>query len=231
MSARLNNDPTRSRQLGLASGSAFRQQLLGMLGLPHHIKSNDFAEEEVLWSDFIEPKDYIATIATGKALAAADKLLPAEKDNTTILAGDLNVFLDRKNYGKPRSFAEARQYLAVLQGQEHIEVAAVAIWSSQLGLNFATAQSKVYLPPLTAAELEHYLSIANPLTKAGGFCLRAYQQILYQRSSAVQLEGEVSTVLGLPVAATMQLLSRYGWVAPVTATALEDTLRQEVGLV
>jgi septum formation protein len=201
-----------------------------MLGLEHYVRASEFAERDVRWSDFTRPEEYVRTIAVGKVLAARDQLAPEESSATTIVTGDLTVFLNGQAYGKPNTFDQARSYLHLLQNQTHLEVAAVCVWSANVGLTEVATQTLVTLPPLTEADITAYLQQANPLTKAGGFDLHTLQHMLLKRGQSVTIEGELSTILGLPVLATVNLLNQHGWVPPVSAATLEQSLRQEVSL-
>lgn len=200
------------------------------MGLDHWVQASDFAEEAVRWSDFASPEEFVQTIAVGKILAARDQLSPEELANTTIIAGDLMVFWHGETFGKPHSFAQAQNFMSTLQNQTHVEVAAVCVWSALQGLSQATAQTQVAVPAFSDTEMASYLQLANPLTKAGGFDLHTAQQILRKRGQTIAITGDVSTVLGLPVQATSELLSQHGWTIPLAARTLETSLRQELGL-
>jgi len=106
----------------LASSSARRQEMMSWLGVPFEIVPSNFEEEAVRYSDFEDPDDYVATIATGKALAVS-----AQHPDALIIASDTMVFLLNKVYGKPKNLEDARAMIRELRGNTHTVVTAVVM--------------------------------------------------------------------------------------------------------
>src|SRR5258708_32548389 len=84
------------REIILASTSDRRKELLTFLGIPFETRASGFPEEDVDRTDFDDPSEYVATLATGKALAVADQF-----EDAIIIGSDTVVFLDGMYYGNP----------------------------------------------------------------------------------------------------------------------------------
>lgn len=197
------------------------------MGLSFETLNTGFAEEAVRWEDFSDPHEYTRTIASGKALSAVDILSqdrPQDLESTVIIAGDLVAFAGDIAFGKPRDFAEARDFMKLLVGTTHHEVAGVCVWSQATGLLVDSAEAFVTLPAPSEASLEQYLQEANPLNKAAAFSLATAARLWPE----VSVDGDVSTVLGISVDTTTNLLKQVGITPPADPAALERQLTQEI---
>jgi len=68
------------------------------LGVPFEVFPSDFAEENVHFTDFDDPADYVATIATGKALVVAQRYPDA------LIIASLNVLFYQKILTMPEKY-------------------------------------------------------------------------------------------------------------------------------
>lgn len=216
----------------LASGSYQRQRLLAMLGVEHQVEASRFDEYAVKPQDFVETREYVSAIAAGKVLEVAARLGPTLAPEDIIIGGDLLAFAGGQPLGKPRSFAQAEEYLRILMNTWHHEVCAVAIWSAERGLERSVEDVDVMLPALPDNRIKDYLAESNPLEKAAGFSLAAFAKILVSLGRSPQqeitLRGAVTGVLGFPVIRAAGLLARYGYKTPVPAQDLEDRLTRDI---
>lgn len=215
-------------QLILASQSPQRKRLLSDLGLEFTIQPSDFEERSILWENFATPQEYVGSIARAKVQAIADFLPdPQEK---IIVGGDLVVVFQNQAFNKPESLQQAHEFIAALGGEWHDEVCSCVVWSQETGLQSLESTTRVFLPPLLGVELSQYLTEADPLNKAGGLHLASYQKILRSRLEPVttQVEGEITTVIGLSVMAAETLLREVGVTIPNSATKIEARWRRDI---
>ncbi|MBP9700062.1 septum formation protein Maf [Candidatus Woesebacteria bacterium] len=194
------------RALLLASSSPRRKDLLEFLGVPFEILPSDFPEEDVEFGELDDPKDYVLTIATGKALAVADKLLAAPNQSPIILGADTAVFLDDKVYGKPRDFEDAKLILRQLSGRKHLVVTGFMLLDPLTGEQYSEAvETYVEFFKFQEEELERYIATGESIGKAGAYAIQGEAKRFVR-----QVEGSVSNVVGLPLEAVAGGLEHMG---------------------
>ncbi len=208
----------------LASTSPRRQHLLSLLGVEHEVQSSDFDEYAVQLDDFASREEYVSAIAAGKVLALTDRF-----PQTVILGGDLSTFVGDTTFHKPKDFTQAREFFLAFTNTWHDEIAATAVWSPEKGLTLAWRMTRIFTPVFSEQELDAYLATAHPLDKSGGYNLIAVSRVLRQngRGDELILEGEVSAVLGFPLADVSQELEKHGVHVPVDVRRLEEEIHEQ----
>ena len=210
----------------LASQSYQRQRLLSLLGIDHEVVTNSFDEHSVLQSDFSTIEEYVSTIGIGKVLQAVSD---APIEGKIVLGGDLLVFVDGRAIGKPRDFTQAREYIDLLLGREHVEVCSVALWSEKTGPFARTETMRVTLPKLPEEWVQTYLNTANPLEKAGALSLATVAGVARDLGfPAPQVMGSVSGVLGFSAQLVSEMLAEAGAPTPIDWQKLETDLRRDI---
>jgi septum formation protein len=192
-------------ELVLASASPRRADLLQRLGVTFQVHSADI--DESLLADE-NPEHYVARMAREKS-ARVQQLLG--QSTLAILAADTSVVLDGMVLGKPRDALDALAMLARLSGREHRVLSAVCLRRGDL-LEECTSDTRVQFLTLNREQCEAYIARAQPFDKAGGYAIQGLAAAFVER-----INGSYSGVVGLPLAETWQLLSRFG-----VATALEQ---------
>jgi len=189
------------RPLVLASASPRRRELLERVGLAPLIVPAD-VDESVLPG---EPAlDYVQRVAFDKAIAVAE----ARTDGAIVLAADTSVVLDGEPLGKPLDATHARSTLAHLSGRTHEVLTAVAVVGPD-AVSSICERARVTFATLTSAEIDWYLDSGEPFDKAGSYALQGLGAAFVDR-----VEGDPTTVIGLPLRATLQLLRGAGLVWP-----------------
>lgn len=186
----------------LASGSARRRELLEQLGLSftvvlREVDETPHANEPV--------SDYVRRLAQAKASAMA-----ADHAHDWVVAADTTVSRDGEIFGKPADLAEALGMWQRLQGGWHQVWSGVAV--AHQGQLWCTAVcTEVYMQALRTEQMQAYWRSGEPLGKAGGYAIQG-------RAAAFipEIRGSYSSVVGLPLAETMQLLRQAGF-APAVA--------------
>jgi len=126
-------------------------------------------------------------------------------DGPIILAADTTVVVDNQILGKPRDDAEAIGMLERLSGRRHDVLTGVSIRRNafEVGRVETTA---VFFAVLSPDDLAWYVGSGEGRDKAGGYAIQGLASRFVTR-----IEGSYSNVVGLPVAAVVELLTEAGF--------------------
>ena len=143
----------------------------------------------------------IARLALRKARAVA------VRHHTALVVGaDTVVVVDGEPLGKPSGAADAAAMLRQLRGRVHEVTTGVAVLDAATGREaMETVTSRVRMKPYSDADVAAYVATGEPLDKAGAYAIQGAGGALVEA-----LEGSWSNVVGLPLAATAELLRRFG---------------------
>lgn len=179
--------------LYLASTSPRRQQLLAAAGIPFRLHSPG---PETAGTG--APADQAAARARSKALTAVRPAGPG-----SLLAVDTVVALGGVVLGKPRDRAEAEAMLRQLCGQTHAVHTAHCLLDLGSGaIAEAVTTSLVRCRPLTDEDIVGYLATGDWRDKAGAYGIQGAAGDFMEL-----VAGDVDTVIGLSVAAMLDLLA------------------------
>jgi septum formation protein len=183
-------EPAREgERLILASRSPQRRAILEQLGIPFTVRVTDVVEE-----DTGSPRAVANENALRKAVAG--KAAPGE----IVLGVDTLVATGLEIWGKPPNEEAARETLRRLAGRTHEVVSGVAIVAEDGEVQSATAVTRVTFRPLADGAIEWYLSTEEWRERAGGYAIQGRGAALVER-----IEGDYLNVVGLPVAALLDL--------------------------
>jgi septum formation protein len=118
-----------------------------------------------------------------------------------VLGVDTIVVLDGAVYGKPADAAAARAMLAVLAGREHEVISGIAVAEGDGELRTTSATTRVRFRDLTPATLDWYVATGEWRERAGGYAIQGRGAAL-----VAEIAGDYLNVVGLPVAALLELL-------------------------
>ncbi|HEY6758314.1 MAG TPA: Maf family protein [Baekduia sp.] len=178
------------RRLVLASGSPQRRAILDDLGLAFEVRSSDVVEEEVG-----APKVVASENALRKALAVAADA----GDDALVIGCDTLVATDTTIWGKPADADAARATLRHLAGRTHHVVSGLAVVRAG-DVRAATEVTAVTFRELDDATIDWYVATGEWNGRAGGYAIQGRGAVLVKR-----IEGDYLNVVGLPVAALLQL--------------------------
>lgn len=183
--------------LVLASTSPRRRELLARIGLaPSRIAAPEI-DETPLKAEL--PRDYVARLAKGKALAvdrAADEV---------VLAGDTTVAVGRRILEKPADEADLRRMLGLLSGRRHHVYSGICVVGTDGKARVRVVDTVVAFKALSAAEIDRYVESGEGMGKAGGYAIQGRAETFVRF-----LSGSHSNVVGLPLFETRALLTSAG---------------------
>lgn len=182
-----------SPRLILASTSPRRRELLTQAGFLFDVLPADIDETRVLDED---PTTYVARLALEKA-----KAVHALHPDAVVLGADTTVVLDAEILGKPADLFEAERMLRALSGKAHQVYTGVAVVTNDAVMQHVE-MTNVFFSTIPEPELARYLSTGDSLDKAGAYGIQGYAARWIPR-----IEGDFFNVVGLPIAATVRLLS------------------------
>lgn len=188
-------------QLILASASPRRSELLAQLGLTFTVSPADL-DETPLRNE--SPRSYVERLAREKAVAVA-----ARHPDALALAADTSVVVDGVILGKPGSDVHlGQQMLKRLSGKTHLVMTGIAVARGS-EVRSHVVETEVRFRVLSAREIDWYVSTGEGRDKAGGYASQA-------RAGAFisSLHGSSTSVVGLPLAETVELLEAAGFRLP-----------------
>lgn len=184
----------------LASASPRRRELLSLLLESFDCFSADIDETPI--SDEL-PGDYVLRMAVEKASAVKD-------DEVAVIGSDTVVVLSGNILQKPVSFEDARGMLSALSGQTHQVMTAVAIRVDGEFMTTVTT-TEVRFAQLDKSVIGAYLATDEPWDKAGAYGIQGLAG-----SFVRSINGSYSSVVGLPLCETRELLESAGVLTRVT---------------
>ena len=195
----------------LASTSPRRRELLALLGIPFDVKSPYFEERLVAGRPAI---GQVQSFAQGKAQSVAK-----QEPGAIVLGSDTVIELDHAVLGKPVHLAEARAMLRRLAGRDHHVHTAVALVCSARAIDIvALSTAIVRVKPFDERVHERYLTTGESLGKAGAYSIQGEGGDLVD-----SINGDFTTVVGLPLRLVSQLLTQAGVKVPVDLDELYAT--------
>lgn len=184
----------------LASASPRRRTLLEQIGVPFRVRPSRIPEDR---GPAEPPEACVLRLATAKADAVWDSLEAAEA--RPVLAADTLVVVDDQVLGKPRDVDDAAHMLSRLSGRSHRVLTGVALRYQDRTLSRLNA-TEVRFRATTDEERIAYCETGEPIGKAGSYAIQGRGAVLVER-----LDGSYSSVVGLPLAETADLLQELGF--------------------
>ena len=185
------------KKIILASASPRRQQLLKELGI-------DFTVE-VKPVDETAPKELKAQqIPLYLSQLKAAEFKNTIDDNTVVITADTIVWINEKEIGKPKDYADAVNMLKTLSGNMHEVFTGVTLTSRNKSHSFFVT-TKVFFKPLTENEITYYLDNFKPFDKAGSYGIQEWLGYI----GIEKIEGSYFNVMGLPLKELYEELGKF----------------------
>lgn len=185
-----------SHALILASKSPRRKELLTQLGYQFTCLSADIDESQRANE---LPYQYVERLSIKKAQCIAD-----QHNNSIVLGSDTCVVINNEILGKPKDFPDCLRQLQLLSNNEHQVLTAVAVTQKNI-LKSIVVTTQVFFKPLTETEIQAYWQTGEPQDKAGSYGIQGIAGQFVKH-----IHGSYSSVVGLPLYETTQLLSQFG---------------------
>jgi septum formation protein len=196
-------------RLVLASRSPQRRAILGDLGLDFEVRATGVVEEDegaprVVASENALRKAVAAAAAPGarsdEVVIGCDTLVATELEIADLpRAAAARAVAAMQIWGKPSNEAAARETLRRLAGRTHDVVSGLAV--VQRGdVRAATEITSVTFRELDDATIDWYVASGEWEGRAGGYAIQGRGGALIKR-----IEGDYLNVVGLPVAALIEL--------------------------
>ncbi len=186
------------KKIILASQSPWRKIILENLGLTFEVVVSDYEEDMTLK---LPPHKLALTLARGKADAVA-----ARHPDALIIAADTFVIFGDELMGKPGTQERAVEMLTKLSGTWHEIITGFVILDGETGQEAAQLVStRVHLRDAEAEEIAAYVATGEPLNVAGGYAMQGRAGTLIDR-----VEGDYWNIVGLPMAALVVELKKFG---------------------
>lgn len=185
----------------LASGSAYRAELLGRLRLPFR-QQGTAVDESPLPAE--AAADLACRLAEAKARAAAQRAPEA-----WCLGADQTADCEGEILGKPGTRERAAAQLDRMQGRSVVFHTALCL--ARGGERLAHRdETRVQVRRLTAAEIDRYLEQEDVLDCAGSFKCEGLGISLFDRIET----GDPTALIGLPLIALARMLRGLGYPLP-----------------
>lgn len=189
-------------RLVLASASPRRRALLSQLGLRFEAAATN-ADETAPHDK--SPEKAVLAIAERKL----DAYLQTSTPGSFVLAVDTEVVIGARLFGKPSDAPAAKRMLSELAGRMH-RVLSGLVLETPSGTRFSVyEESRVTLAKLTSSQIDSYVATGEPFDKAGGYAVQGQGAAFIEK-----VEGDYTNVVGLPLRATLRLLSEAGFPLP-----------------
>ena len=183
--------------LVLASASPRRRDLLAAAGIAHVIDPVQVDEGRLTGE---APAAYVARVALLKAEAGA-----ARHAGRLVVGADTTVVLGNEVFGKPRDAADAERMMTALAGRAHEVLTGLAVVGQGRRLSHVE-RTTVWIGPMRPSDIAAYVRTGEPLGKAGGYAIQGWASRFVPR-----IAGSYTNVVGLPVAALVDLLAQFAW--------------------
>jgi len=198
--------------LYLASASPRRREILDQLGLEYQLLPQDIDESRLAGES---PGDYVCRLAIAKAEAALATV--PTSGHCACLGSDTTVVCGNEIFEKPRDEADARRILQCLSGRSHDVLTAVALVSADHS-DVRLSRSRVTFRALSEDEISAYWFTGEPADKAGAYGIQGLGAMFIK-----EIKGSYSSIMGLPVLETVELLSAVGITAlEILKTAVSE---------
>ncbi len=188
-----------TRPLLLASCSPRRKEILSLMGFEFKTVAPQVGDE-LSYLNRDDPVGSLCSLARAKAESVACRY-----PHALVLGADTEVIKDRQVFGKPSDKSDAFEMLRKLSGTEHLVVSAVALVCEEINFSVSCAvKTDVFFRQLTDSEICSYLALNEYQDKAGGYAIQGKAMLFIEK-----IAGCFYNVVGLPVAATLDLLKQY----------------------
>lgn len=184
----------------LASKSPRRKELMDLLKIDYEIIVSDADETHTEKLSIEEESKRLAYIK-------AKKVFDETSGDRIVIGSDTMVIKDGKIYEKPKDEQDAVRMLQELQGQKHEAITSLSVLIEQNGeckeyIDYDKAY--VYIKPMSLEEIHSWVDEGEALDKAGAYAVQSKFFVFMDK-----IEGNYTTVVGLPMHKLYDILKKY----------------------
>lgn len=186
----------------LASASPRRKELLNLI-VPEFEIIISGAEEKL--EENLTPEEQVTRLSYLKAKNVFDET----NGDRIVIGSDTVVAKDSKIYGKPKNREHAKQMIKeLLQGDKtHEVITGLSIIIEENGecKQYKTFDKvKIYFKDMTDEEIDAWISTGKSMDKAGAYAIQNEFCVFVEK-----IEGNYSTVVGLPTHKVYDIIKKY----------------------
>jgi len=186
------------RKIILASGSPRRKQMLEQVGLRFTVEVSDYEEKPI---QGVLPFQFVETLSLGKAKAVANN-----HEDAIIIGADTIVVLDNQILGKPKTKEDAKEMLKKLSGNTHSVFTGFTIIDTKNKRTITNhVETKIRFKNLSDEEISGYVETGEPMDKAGAYGVQDRGALFVE-----YIQGDYSSVMGLPILKIFEILKTLG---------------------
>ena len=182
------------KEIILASKSKVRKKILEENGINCFVEPSNIDEDLIknsLLNKGVSPEIISKNLAELKSIKISKK-----KNGELVLGADSVIDLDKKIISKPSSREEALEILKKLNGKKHYLISSVCISMNGLMMWNHTDKAALTMKQMTTEELKLYL---KQIKDEALYAYNVYQIEDVGRSLFSKIEGDVNTIMGLPI--------------------------------
>jgi septum formation protein len=180
----------------LASKSPRRQELMKSMNLDFKVVLKEVDES---YPEGLLPAEIAIYIAEKKAAAFAD-----DSHESIVITADTIVAYNNEILGKPEDVTHATEMLTKLSGTNHQVYTGVSMAHAGKMHSFYDV-TEVFFNPLTAEQVEFYITNFNPFDKAGAYGIQDWIGLV----AVDKIIGSYTNVMGLPTEKLYKALSGF----------------------
>lgn len=183
----------------LASTSEYKNDILNMVKFNHYQIASDFEEKSNNRGNVYE---YVKDLALGKAKSVEDKV-----DGGIILGLDTVVYACGKILEKPKTLAEAKEYIAMCAGKTTEVITGIALINKENGVVIQDmCVTKVSLREMTEEDISYYIANEPLALKVSGFVIETVMSNFIEK-----IDGSYYNILGVPVETIYKHIEQMGY--------------------
>jgi len=186
----------------LASASPRRKELLGLI-----VPEFDIIESksDELLNNNLSPEEQASYLASIKA----KEVFSRTQGDRIVIGADTIVAKNRKIYGKPKNKEHAKQMLKELTEDDGIHSVitglCVIVEKDENYEEYNTYDEvKVFLKNITDEEIEKWIATGKAIDKAGAYGIQNEFGVFVDK-----IEGNYTTVVGLPIHKVYEIIKNY----------------------
>lgn len=190
----------------LASKSVSRKKILRETGLSFVQMASNVDEEKI-------KKKYnkISFTKLAKKLAEQKALSISKVSKNNYVIGADQICVKRKKvFSKPKTKNKALEQLNILNGKTHEQISAVCLCYNSKVIWSYTDTAKMKMRQLPISTLKTYVELDLPLNSCGSYKFESLGKYLFSK-----VEGNTSSILGLPILPLLNILIKNQIIAYV----------------